>query len=277
MLLTFFQIGSRKRKFLTADDSPIPNSESRQSSIENVASPTPKRRRGGIVKVMPKKRTRSSFTEDVPTDPDISFVGETQLSFGSSTPDSQFQNLDQEDELVGPTPYAGARAPGIFDVVREQEEEEVLQDTGVDPEPKVVSTLSRRRRGGRRSSMAQSPEKLRTAKVSKKVGAEAEAKKEEKGESSTARLIEIVADSMDIEAEPESEIELEAQIQVSSYEEGERAQEVVSGAQSLDCLRKSLQILETTKLTSGECREAENLVFDAFAKLRERGHSEGSD
>lgn len=263
---------------MTADDSPIPNTESRQSSIENVASPTPKRRRGGIVKVMPKKRTRSSFTEDVPTDPDISFVGETQLSFGSSTPDSQFQNLDQEDELVGPTPYAGARAPGIFDVVREQEEEEVLQDTSVDPKPKVVSTLSKRRRGGRRSSsMAQSPEKLRTAKVSKKVEAEAEAKKEGKGESSTARLIEIVADSMDIEAEPESEIELEAQIQVSSYEEGGGAQEVVSGAQSLDCLRKSLQILETTKLTSGECREAENLVFDAFAKLRERGHSEGSD
>lgn len=259
-----FQLGARKRKFLSADESPIPKTESRQSSFENLVSPTPKRRRGSVIVEMPKKRTRSSFTEEIPADPDISFVGETQLSFGSSIPDSQFQDFDQVG-LVGFTLNAGAKASGIFDAGEgAKEKEDILQDTDPEPELQVVSTPSRRRRSSRKLSMAQIPEKSRTAK-----GAEVDvdAKKRREAGPSTAKLVEIMADSMDIEVETEAE---------ASCEVGESAREVVSGVRALDGLRRSFRVLEAARLTSGECRVAENIVFDAFAKLRKRGHGDKS-
>lgn len=274
----FFQLGARKRKFLSVDDSPVLNHESRQSSIENITSPTPKRRRGVAVKAQPKKRTRSSFTEEIPADPDVSFVGETQLSFGSSIPDSQFQDHDQLDELVGPTPYAGARAPapGIFDKVGKLEGRDVLRHINVEPELEVVSTPSKRRRASRKPTIARSPEKPRTTKASKKVRAEVEIIKieeEEKAEPPTAGLIE-VADSMNTEA---TGIEIEMETRVSSDVARARAKEASSsGAQVLDSLKKSLQMVETAGLTSGQCREAEDLVFGAFIKLRQRGHGDGA-
>lgn len=256
---------------MSADDSPIPKSESRQSSFENIVSPTPKRRRGSVIVAMPKKRTRSSFTEEIPADPDISFVGETQLSFGSSIPDSQFQDLDQVGELVGLTPNAGAKASSIFDAAEEakEEKEDILQDTDPEPELQVVSTPSRRRRSNRRS-IARSPEKSRTAKGAEVEVEDVEAKKREKAGPSTAKLMEIVADSMDIETE--TDIEVGAQIREASCEAGETAQEAVNGVRALDGLRRSFRVLGAARLTYGECRVAENIVFDAFVKLRKRGH-----
>lgn len=274
MFTNFFQLGARKRKFLSADDSPVADQEGRQPSIENIASPTPKRRRGGAIKAAPKKRTRSSFAEDIPTDPDISFVGETQLSFGSSILDSQFQDHDQ-DELVGPTPYAGARAPapGIFNE-EPKPEKGIPQYISVEPEPEVVLTPSKRRRGSRRTTTARSPAKSRTAKASKKFGVEVEIIKieeEEKTGPSIAESME-VADSMNTEAD--IEVEVEAETRVSWSIAGRKAKEAISGAQVLDGLKKALQVLEKAGLTSGECREAENLVFDAFSKLRQRVHDD---
>lgn len=264
---------------MSVDDSPVPNHESRQSSIENIASPTPKRRRGGAVKAPPKKRTRSSFTEEIPADPDVSFVGETQLSFGSSIPDSQFQDHDQLDELVGPTPYAGARAPapGIFDEVGKSDGRDVVGYINVETELEVASTPSKRRRASRKPTITRSPEKSRTTKASKKVRAEVEIIKieeEERAEPPIAGLIE-VADSMNTEA---TGIEIEMETRVSSDVARVRAKEAPSGggAQVLDSLKKSLQMVETAGLTSRQCREAEDLVFGAFIKLRQRGHGDGA-
>lgn len=269
MFTNFFQLGARKRKFLSADDSPVAGQEGRQSSIENITSPTPKRRRA--IKAAPKKRTRSSFTEDIPTDPDVSFVGETQLSFGSSIPDSQFQDHDQ-DELVGPTPYAGVRAPapGIFS--EQRPEEGIPQYISVEPE--VVSTPSKRRRGSRRATTTRSPVKPRTVKASKKFGVEVEIIKIEEAEKTGPSIAESmeVTDSMDAEADIEAEIEAETRVPWGIA--GRKAKEATSGAQVLDSLKKSLQMLERAGLTSGECREAENLVFDAFSKLRQRVHDD---
>lgn len=257
---------------MSADDSPVADQEGRQSSIENITSPTPKRRRGGTIKAAPKKRTRSSFTEDIPIDPDISFVGETQLSFGSSIPDSQFQDHDQ-DELVGPTPYAGARAPApsIFNG-QQKPEKSIPQYISVELEPEIVSTPSKRRRGSKRATTARSPAKPRTAKASKKFGVDVEVIKieeEEKTGPSIAESMEVV-DSMDAEAE------IEAEPQVLWGIAGRKAKEAINGAQALDSLKKSLQMLEKAGLTSRERREAEDLVFNAFSKLRQRVHDDRS-
>lgn len=260
---------------MSADDSPIPKSESRQSSFENITSPTPKRRRSSVVIAIPKKRTRASFTEEIPTDPDISFVGETQLSFGSSIPDSQLQGLDQVDELVGLTLNAGTKVSGIFNAVgvEEEEKEDTLQDTDPEPKLQVVSTPSRRRKSSRRSLIAQNPEKSRAIKEAKVEVEDVESEKRERAGPSTVGLVEIMADSMDIEAE---HIELGAQIRVAPCGADERAQEAVSGVRVLDGLRRSFRVLEAARLTSGECRVAENIVFDAFAKLRKRGYGDKS-
>lgn len=264
---------------MSADDSPAPSDISRQSSTEIHPSPTPKRRRGAS-RAAPSKRTRSSFTDDVPVDPDISFVGETQLSFGSSIPDSYEQEVD---ELVGPTPYAGTRAPapGIFDDVAEKSEEEgeqpeVSQNTEVDLESSLeaISTPPRRRRSRRSLVVSRSTEKARAARANKKVEVEAEVveTKEEDVEPSTAESsIGVMAESMDIEPEVEMEIEMQESVDVTSEEE-----EVISGAQVMEGLRKALQLLEAARLAPGECREAENLLFEAFAKLRHRGHDDAA-
>lgn len=188
---------SRKRKFAVTPTNTT-NAANDSYNTEHAPSPTPKSRRRKPDTAAappppppppppPTKRTRVMI-ESVPADPDISFVGETQLSYGSSSGATAPDTYEQEvDELVGATPYAGvfdgetpakrrrseeAAAAAVTPsrkrrvVVEEEEEEEEEGEEGVPPSSQpeaVVSTTEES--GGEAEGGREAVEALRVALV----------------------------------------------------------------------------------------------------------------
>ncbi|RPB11373.1 hypothetical protein P167DRAFT_606515 [Morchella conica CCBAS932] len=292
---------SRKRKFLATDDSPVPGYESHQSGTEHAPSPTPKGRRRRSDNPPPAKRGR--VVEEVPADPDVSFVGETQLSYGSSIPDTYEQEVD---ELVRATPYAG-RAVGIFD------------KTGVEAEGEVAASTPGGKRRRVKEMVEETPVPAEAPALAAAVEEEGEAVQEEEGEEG---LTGVEADAAtpskrrkmkkrqparagrrspaakggqkslteteeDEATPPSSQVEISAasestgatvvvgssgpSVVVSSSVVSSAASEPVTGRSAIEGLRSALGVLETVGLTQEESRETEEIILGAFMNIRRRG------
>ncbi|KAI5844585.1 Rap1-interacting factor 1 N terminal-domain-containing protein [Morchella snyderi] len=281
---------SRKRKFLTTDDSPVPGYEGHQSGAEHAPSPTPKGRRRKSDN--PPSAKRSRIVEEVPADPDVSFVGETQLSYGSSIPDTYEQEVD---ELVRATPYAG-RAVGIFDRSSEAEGEAastpgkrrrvkgMVEETPVPVEvPAVVVevevestsvdadmvTPSKRRkmkrrqlqRVGRRSPSVKGSQKSLTETEDETIPPSSQVEISAASESTGAEESLVVVGSSGPSVVPS----------VVSSVVSSASSEPITGQSAIEGLRSALRLLDTVELTASESRDAEEIILGAFMNIRRRG------
>lgn len=216
-------------------------------------------------------------------------MGETQLSYGSSIPDTYEQEVD---ELVRATPYAG-RAVGIFDKTNEAEVEvastpgkrrrvkEIVEET---PAPVEVPAVEEEEEEETTSVEADAVTPSKRRKMKKRQPARA-GRRSPTAKGSQKSLTETEEDEV---APPSSQVEISAASESTGAEGSlvvvgssgpsvvtsvvsSAASEPITGQNAIEGLRSALRLLDTVELTPSESREAEEIILGAFMNIRTRG------
>lgn len=238
----------------TGNEKPAGNSWSPESlngtllipgTVENTGTPTPKRRNIASPLV---RRTRSSAKQNDSGNndpsPDVSFVEETQLNFTSSIPDSQ----DHLDELLGPTPTrSGPKSRNSFAAGAIKSGRREPQLKTLDPDPEMVSDVPNTptNPGRTRRKFRFPPKNL-----------------QEESEK---------AESQGITLEPAQRTRSRRSLASPMASKPGSQPGPTRGEIALASLKKELKDLEAAGLTPAECRQAENILFEAFSQFRRRG------
>jgi len=211
-------------------------------AVENTGTPTPKRRN---IASPPVRRTRSSAKQNDSGNndpsPDMSFVEETQLNFTSPIPDSQ-------DELLGPTPTRSGPKPCTSfaaGAIKSGRKESQVKTLDLDPE-RVGDVPNTPTNPGRTRRKFRFPPK-NPQEDAEKVGSQGITPEPAQRTRSRRSLASPMADKAGSQPGP------------------------TSGEIALASLKKELEDLEAAGLTPAECRQAENILFEAFSQFRRRG------